>query len=442
MTKATTKPKRQSTTRHTTAPGRGIGARLLQLALTLGLLLIAAGCGAPAAPDRVTIMVPWTQQDEFQTFYSVIKQFEEDNEGIQVDFQVTRALTQQLDASVAAGAPPDLAVLPSVGAIAKYVGKEPVLQELDEDTVDITAYLQPFRGLAQVNGATYAVPVKVDVKSLVWYDPGTTAKPPTEPTGALEAYAREPDHAWCLGLASGPTSGWPGADWIADILLADAGADAYAGWLSGTKSWESPEVRQAWSQWQSLVGRETLKEASSLGFAEASKDMTEASPKCQLAHGARSAMASDLQKGDRFAFAPSAARQPLQVSGDFIGMFTDDNPSARALLAYLAGSRAQQAWVDAEGSSAFSAHTEVTRYANAVQQRIAELIQPRSHRTLCFSAADVMHPDVAAAFYRAVLHYADGTDDDLKDLLNDLQEVQVGLGNSPVPERSICAAPT
>ncbi|MFI1828707.1 extracellular solute-binding protein [Streptomyces sp. NPDC020412] len=384
-------------------------------------------------------MVPWTQGAEFQAFYSLVKDFEHDT-GITVDVQVTRALTQQLDASVKVGSPPDLAVLPSVSAIVRYAGEEGGLQPLDADTVDIGAYLQPFRGLAQVKGATYAIPVKVDVKSLVWYDSTTTPKPRTDSTDALAGFANGSGLTWCLGLASGPTSGWPGADWIADLMLADTGADAYARWVSGSLLWTSPEVERAWLRWRELLGEPALKDASKRGFAEATQAMTTSAPTCQLAQGARSALAADREKPTRLDFAVPPTSRPVQVSGDFIGMFADGNPSARSFVAYLAGAAGQQMWVDASGSSAFSAHSEVTRYANAVQQRIAAMLNPRSGYRLCFSAADAMAPDVAAAFYRAVLNYADGTNN-LSTLLSQIRNVQERLSTSSVPETAICAAP-
>ncbi|MEU5980420.1 ABC transporter substrate-binding protein [Streptomyces sp. NPDC047315] len=430
-----------STTEPVPRTPRRLRRGVLRALVAFGLLLATAGCTVPGAgtEERVSIMVPWTQKAEFQAFYSVVKDFEHDT-GVRVDVQVTRALTQQLDASVAAGSPPDLAVLPSVSAIARYTHKGKGLRPLDDDTVDIDAYLQPFRGLAQVRGTTYAVPVKVDVKTLVWYDSETTEQPPTDSIDALAAFARGADLRWCLGLASGPTSGWPGADWIADIMLADAGAGAYAQWASGTLPWTSTEVERAWSRWRGLLGDAALRDAPQKAFSDATRTMTTPSPTCQLAHGTRSALAAVDGEPARLDFVAPPTNRPVQVSGDFIGMFTADNPSARRFVAYLAGSEGQQSWGNAPGSSAFSAHAAVTGYANPVQQRIATMLQPRSGYQLCFSAADVLSPDVAAAFYRAVLDFADGAND-LGSLLPQLQSVQEELGTSPLPANALCAAP-
>ena len=200
---------------------RRLTAPLVRCILVLGLLLASAACGEPA-DSEVTIMVPWSGK-EFEAFHAVVEAFERSHPGIHVEPEVTRALTRQLDAAVAADAKPDLAVLPSVGAIAKYQ-QQGVLRRLDVDTSD---YVQPFRGLGMhttpgTKGTpgtndVYAVPVKADVKSLVWYDVAATAPKPPADWSAL----RSRHYTWCLGLESGPTSGWPGADWIADLLLAE-----------------------------------------------------------------------------------------------------------------------------------------------------------------------------------------------------------------------------
>ncbi|ANS64522.1 extracellular solute-binding protein family 1 [Streptomyces lincolnensis] len=404
-----------------------VTSTLLRWALALGLLLAVAGCGGGPRQDRVTIMIPWSG-DEFQAFYSVIRTFEQDT-GIQVDVQATRALTQQLDAAVAAGAPPDLAMLPSVGAINEYAGKG-----LKPLAVSTTSYVEPFRGLTKVGRTTYAVPVKVDVKSLVWFDPEAPERPPTSPLSPRRAAT------WCLGLESGPTSGWPGADWIADILLADGDGTAYRRWLSGELKWNSPEVHAAWTRWRRLVDG-SLADAPTRNFSRAAEGMTADPPTCSFAHGALSAMG--FPDNARYDFVASSDTRRLEVSADFVGMFTDDNPSAEALITYLADREAQQSWVNQRGGYAFSAHSQVTRYDHPVQRRIAKLLRPRSGHTLCFGAADAMRPDVSAAFYRAVLTYAtnpDAGDADLRALLTDLDAVQNVLGDAdPDVSGKLCA---
>lgn len=392
---------------------RRLTAPLVRCALVLGLLLAPVACGEPGK-DKVTIMVPWSGT-EFKAFYAVVKNFEHDHPDIDVEPQVTRALTQQLDAAVAADAEPDLAVLPSVGAIAKY-RTEGTLLKLDVDT---DAYVQPFRGLGMDGKDVYAVPVKADIKSLIWYDTRVTARPPESWTAPRSRSA-----SWCLGLESGPTSGWPGADWIADILLADEGVGPYTTWASGDAEWDKGPVKDAWTAWGNLVAG-ARKDAATLNFRDAAEKMTKKG--CSLSHGALSAMSfeSDQVKDDGYTFVPSS-REALEVSADFVGKFTG-NKSADEFIEYLASARAQQTWVNEPGF-ALSADSRVTKYDNTTQGRVAGMLRSPRY-TLCFGAADAMDPDVSAAFYRAVLEYANGKEP--TPLLAALNKVQKELGYSP-----------
>ncbi|MGW2911655.1 extracellular solute-binding protein [Streptomyces asoensis] len=402
---------------------RGLTAPLVRCALVLALIVAPVACGEPEKA-KVTVMVPWSGT-EFKAFYAVVKAFEKDHD-IDVEPQVTRALTQQLDAAVAADAEPDLAVLPSVGAIAKY-REEGALRRLDVDT---DAFVQPFRGLGMHGADVYAVPVKADVKSLIWYDAAVTPRPPTDLT-ALRSRADR----WCLGLESGPTSGWPGADWIADILLAERGVGPYTAWASGDAPWRAGAVEKAWTAWGDLVAG-AREDAATFNFRDAAEEMTRRG--CALSHGALSAMAfapARVRDGG-YTYVPSS-RETLEVSADFVGKFTG-NRSADEFIAYLAGARAQQAWVDEPGF-ALSADSRVTTYADATQGRIAGMLRSPRY-TLCFSAADAMDPDVSAAFYRAVLDYANGKP--LTPLLEALDKVQKELGYtrgaSPPPPGPLC----
>ncbi|MFC4031244.1 extracellular solute-binding protein [Streptomyces polygonati] len=422
---------------------RTLLARLARCALAFGLLVACAACaGGPAGGRTVTIMIPWSGA-EFRAFYSVIKDFEKQT-GVRVNVEVTRATTQQLDAAVNAGVPPDLAVLPSVGAVTRYADeklRDRRLQPLQD--IGPAGFVQPFSGLMTVRGQVFAVPVKADVKTLIWFDPSVTPRPPTTRAAQL-ALSERGGRTWCLGLASGPTSGWPGADWIADLLLGGPdGVGTYERWITGQQRWTSAEVRDAWTVWRRFVDG-SLGDASVTEFGAAAEGMTADPPTCRLDHGALSAMGFDSGKrqGEDYRFVPPAAGAPLQVSADFVGMFATRNPSATALIEYLAGKEAQTAWVGQSGGYAFSASRDVPRsaYPAGVEQEIAALLQPGAGHILCFTAADMMQPDLSAAFYQAVLNYvADKAQ--LTTLLGQLDQVGAHLDKDDTPGGKACATP-
>jgi alpha-glucoside transport system substrate-binding protein len=125
-----------------------------------------------------------------------------------------------------------------------------------------------------------------------------------------------------------------------------------------------------------------------------------------------------------------------------MALFTD-NPNARNLLNYLASSNAQTLWVRQNGGYAFSADQAVTpaAYPADVQRKIARQFLQADGIMLCFSAEDMMQPDMSNAFEQAVLDYINNPGS-LPGLLADLQATQNGAGDSPsVLAKRACAPP-
>ena len=58
---------------------------------------------------------------------------------------------------------------------------------------------------------------------------------------------------WAIGLESGASSGWVGADWLENIFLRMYGPGTYADWCRGRLPWTAPEMRAAWQAWGRIV---------------------------------------------------------------------------------------------------------------------------------------------------------------------------------------------
>lgn len=412
----------------------------IALLLALGLGTASTACGGQARSQAVTVMVPWAEDTgEYKAFAAVMEEFEHET-GIEVRAEVTRALAQQLDADLSAGNPPDLVDLPNPGAVEQYEAQ----RRLRPLTVDLSSYDQPWRGLAEsAAGTVYAVPVKADVKSLIWYDTSAGTSPPA----SWQALENLSGHGtpWCLGLASGSTSGWPGADWVADLLLSRYQAGDYERWLAGQLPWTSSEVKNAWQAWGALMRYGAAVDGGVKGALRTQFDQAAQGIKaggCQLEHGALSATGLKSTAGYNYVVLPSESGPagPVMVSGDFMGLFTG-NPDARRFLAFLASDQAQTLWVQQAGGHAFSADSEVppAAYPPGAQQKIAALLQPSAGPALCFDAGDMMVPDLSTAFQQAALEYINDRRT-LADLLAGLQKTQRGAGSSPGAKLA-CAQP-
>lgn len=422
----------------------GMMARAARCSLALGMCAVAAGCAStPQDGASVTILVPWDKvQDplEYYAFLKVIEPWKQEKH-VQVTVETSRALVQELNADLLAKDPPDVADLPSPAAVDSYfTNKE--LKPLP--AIDLSSYAQPWRGLAKPGKNTaYAVPVKADIKGLIWYNTRVLRSPPKNWAALVNLSSH--GTPWCLGLASSSTSGWPGADWVADILLSKYSASSYEDWLGGKLWWTSADVEDAWNTWGRLMrnGKAVyggVPEALGTDFNDYKDEI--ASGRCELEHGALSATGLTSTKGYKYIpFPPiSGSASPVLVSGDFMSLFTA-NPSAEELLKYLASAKAQALWVGQPGGYAFSADQAVktTSYHSDVQQEIAGKFLRADSSILCFSGEDMMLPDMTTAFEQAILDYVNNQAT-LPDLLKGLQKTQDEVQASPLATHA-CTKP-
>jgi alpha-glucoside transport system substrate-binding protein len=421
------------------------------VAAALVACAVLAGCATATDAPHVSILGPWPEGGaEAEQFHAALAAFERENH-LKVDYTGSSAVAQVLQSEVQQGTPPDIAVLPSPGDVARYQHE---LTPLDVATRKkpngivgpswTREYSRQWQQLARVGlPRLYAVPIKANLKGLVWFNrnhppdpvPRTFAELSTL-SGTLVAAGQTP---WCLGVAGQTTSGWPGTDWIEDILLKQSGVDSYQQWVAGRLPWRSAQVRSAWTTWGDLVTGpgQVLggpKAALLTDFSDAARPMFAARPGCLMEHQASfmsGFYAGYDQKpvpGKDFDFFPlppveagtnAAAARP--VSADLAGMF-NDSPPAEALVSFLVSRSAQEEW---PAVRAFSANKQVpaTGYDALGKRVAADLTGPAP---LCFDGSDLMPVIMRGAFYRAVLEYlADPSG--LDTVLTELDQVRTGL---------------
>nr|WP_308288140.1 extracellular solute-binding protein [Streptomyces corallincola] len=400
---------------------------LVLLATCLAVLAAAAVVGVRVLDQEptVTLLANWTGDDARHLRQSVLTPFERSRH-VRVDYQGSSAESQVLGADVEAGTPPDVVVLTGPGELADYARKKRL--------VPLDGLLPEGRFGASwatpLDGHVYWFPLKADVKSVVWY-PGASSE------REVRAAAARPG-SWCLGMGSGATSGWPGTDWIEDILLQRSGWQAYDRWARGRLPWRSDEVRQAWRTWAALVGaggdRELTARALRTEYQDASRLLDRDPPACTLEHQASFVRSAPAWRDARGAYLPSAALIPgarpstagtWEVSGDLVALL-HDTPAARKLVRYLASTGAQQAWTARESGFSVAAGTDPAAgaadgAAGSWHRSLARtLLDPRAVH--CFDASDAMPPSVRDAFTEATLQFL-ADPDRLEGLLRDLDRL-------------------
>ena len=182
----------------------------------------------------VSIVAVWSggndPKSEEYAFRCVLKPFS-DATGVAINYTSTRDINAVLTTGVASGNLPDVAGLPGPGQMAEFA-KQGALKPLD-GILDVPAYVADTPGARRRSAgrwqAVRASSSRRALKGLIWYNPKVhERRRPAETWADLQttgpADLAAPGQAtWCIGLESGAASGWPGTDWIEDIVLRQAG---------------------------------------------------------------------------------------------------------------------------------------------------------------------------------------------------------------------------
>ncbi|MFF4990545.1 ABC transporter substrate-binding protein [Streptosporangium saharense] len=426
-----TRPAVQTTMKVVTRVALGI--------VVAGLTVLGAACAPLPGGRTVSVLATWTGV-EAEHFGRVLDAFE-DRTGIHVEYTGTRAIDETLRSDLRGGTPPDVAILPSTGDLAQYAHSGDLLP-LDNVIPWQGQYRQPW--LLRLNQRVYAVPFKVNLKSVVWYDRARWRRPaPLDMRDLLSLRADGGERTvWCLGMQALRSAGWPGTDWIEDVLLHQAGPETYRKWASGTLSWSSAPVRQAWETWGKILDasgldRQGRRVALLTDFGEAGLGLFGDPPGCLLEHQASFVIVSYPPGSDVDFFPfPSLnpwdsvpAHQPMVISADFAGMF-NATPQAEELMRFLAGEEAQRIWPAIPSGAAFSANLRVPPdahpAADPVGRKVAATLDAAA--MVCLDASDLMPPALRDAFGDAVLEYLSAPER-LPALLAELDRVQARVGD-------------
>ena len=248
----------------------------------------------------------------------------------------------------------------------------------------------PWSPSAQVNGKQVGVFIKTAIKGLIWFDPKVLrhrhdaardlGRPADATSPPIASKAKSP---WCLGLESGAASGWPGTDWIEDIVLRQAGPDVYQQWYQGKVKWTDPAIKTAWTTFGDVVtnsfgGSATV---NATNFANAGDPLFKTPPGCMFLHQASFITGLGAFKTadgrHRLQLLPVPRHQHRSTPGPSKAPATCSACSttrrhAKSLMAYLVTAPAQDIWVKIGG--ALSANKNATDYPDDISKRSAAIL--------------------------------------------------------------------
>jgi alpha-glucoside transport system substrate-binding protein len=393
-----------------------------------GLLTACIEGGAARPVDSrsderiITVFGPYRDVDA-DRFAASLEGFERTND-VDVRFTGTADFVAELQARTGPGGdPPDVAIVPQLGLVRDLALDEAIVPLSTATRSELAAHhTVADRELGVVDGVVYAVPFRVNVKSLVWFRPSVFEErgwAVPETFDELQALVDQIEQGgelapWCLTLQAGSATGWPATDWVEDLLLRLSGSDVYERWTNGQLAFASPPVQAAFDTFDELVlepGRLTggVRYALDNPTVEIFERMLGSSPRCAMAKQADFA-ANWLPEGTTIGadgdvdwFVLPGVRDgpaPLVIGGD-LAVQLDDAPEVDALLTYLAGPDGASVWARLGGLITPVTSFDLDDYPDDASRALGELYT--SAEAVEFDASDGMPSAVGSQAFWSLI---------------------------------------
>jgi alpha-glucoside transport system substrate-binding protein len=378
---------------------------------------VGIDCMGAASGDEVSVIYQWSGAEE-EKFNAVVKPLV-DECGIKIVAQSTR------DAAVldtkAKSTPPDVVFWPTTAPLALYTDQ---LKDLSDVGADPANYADYWQAMGSVEGKWLGVPVKADIKTIIWYNPANFdlfgyAVPTTwdELEALVEQMVADGNVPWSMGMESEAATGWTGSDFIQDILLVQQGPEYVMDIIEGEVPYNDAGVKQAYETYGKWAMDETYTVGGATGtvstpFLEAIFKVFSDPPEAMMvkqsgfAGGEVAKQFPDLEYGTDYDFFAVPGAQGMQGGADFMMAF-GDSPAAKALVGYLTGAEGAVEWAKV-GFDLSPNKLALGNYTDAALIKKAEALAGAAGFTP--DIGDTIPAPFGEAEWKAIVDYVNGAD--------------------------------
>lgn len=401
----------------------------LQRVVTTGMSVSAAtallaACGEPSQPT-VDVLNVWGGEEQ-NSFKAVVAPFTKST-NIAVNVEATRDMDATLTSRIRGNNPPDIAILPNPGKMQQLASQNKLIR-LDRflNMSKLRSnYASSWIDLGTYNNGYYALFYKAANKGTIWYNPNQSRTLGTEPPttwsdliALSDKIASSGKYPWSMGVESGAASGWPAADWIAEIYLNQSGPDFYDQWVAHKIPWTHASIKNAFQTFGQIVGGKHYingapRSVLATSFQAASYAPFTAPPQASMYYlgdftaGFITTQFPKAKPGTDFNFFPfptiNTQYQGAVTGGADVVVAMKDNDAVRKLITYLATAEAQTIWVKRGGFTSPNKSVDLAAYPDTVAQASAKMLT--SAATFRFGAGDLMPPAVQQAFWKGLLAF-------------------------------------
>ncbi|MFD4408586.1 ABC transporter substrate-binding protein [Streptomyces sp. NPDC058251] len=332
----------------------------------------------------------WTGPEQ-ANFKKVLAEFEK-RTGAKVTFVPAQdPIINFLGSKIAGGAPPDVAMLPQVGAVKQAVEKKWAKPAGPDAQAQLAKnYSQGWQDLGKVGGKQYGVYFKAANKSLVWYNAkvfeNAGAKEPKTWKDFLST-AQTIYDSGVTPVSVGGADGWTLTDWFENIYLSQAGPEKYDQLAQHKIKWTDPSVKDALTTLAQLWGDKNY----IAGGPDGALQTEFPASVTQTFTGGDQPKAGMVFEGDFvgvniaetkakigtdakvFPFPAVGSKAPV-VSGGDAAVLLKESKAGQALLTFLASPDAATIWAKLGGYLSPNKNVADSAYPNAVQQSMAKAL--------------------------------------------------------------------
>lgn len=345
--------------------------------------------GSRGATRHVSIMGAWAGADE-KSFRAVLDEFETASPATTATYtSAGDALPDTLLKALTAGKGPDVAILTSPQLMTRLAAGHGLRPLTFARSTVAANYAPVWLKVGSVRGNLYGIVFEASNKSTVWYDVkafrGADLKSPaTFPELLRSARALRSWGTRAYSIAG--ADGWTLADLFENVYLRQAGAKRYDLLAEHKLRWTDPSVKAALRTTANILGDRTNIAGGTAGALET--DLAQAvSQVFEVPSKAAMVIEGDFvapvitastsaQPGtdfDVFAFPPIGKSGRVVVGGTdaSIVVLLRSTPASRALVSFLATSRAASVWVKRGGFTSPNRRVSAKLYEDGIRRRIA-----------------------------------------------------------------------
>ncbi|MEZ3160558.1 ABC transporter substrate-binding protein [Microbacterium sp. BWT-B31] len=394
----------------------------------------SGGGGGDQTGDNVVTVYGTIADTEAELLEESWADWEEEND-IDIQYESSKEFEAQIAVRAQGGTAPDIAIFPQPGLLADLAKRDflkPAPAGVQKNVED--NWSEDWAKYGTVDGTLYGAPLMASVKGWIWYSPATFEEHgweiPTTWDGLLDLTTQIQSETgnppWCVGFGSDAATGWPGTDWIEDVVLRQSGTEVYDQWVANEIPFTDPAIRSAFDEVGKILldprfvnagfgGTDTI---VTTPFGDAATPLV--SKECTLHHQASffdgfitDAGGTVAEDGDIWAFLMPGfggenGGDVVTGGGEIVGAFSDDEATVK-VLEYLSSADWANSRVSLGGVISANKGLDPANASSNILKEAIGILQS-DDTTFRFDASDLMPSAVGAGtFWQGMRDWVNGT---------------------------------